>query len=61
MRRIRAQTASIISSLEPVYGILLALVFLGERPSLRTLAGGTLILAAVILVSAREVAREKAA
>jgi drug/metabolite transporter (DMT)-like permease len=60
MRRVRAQTASIISSLEPVYGILLALLFLGERPSLRTLAGGAVILAAVVLVSAKESAGEKA-
>ncbi len=61
MRRVRAQTASIISSLEPVYGILLALFFLGERPSSRTLAGGVIILAAVGLVSAKEAARARAA
>src|SRR5512143_3913635 len=40
MRRVKARTASLLSALEPVYGIVLALVFLGERPSLRTLAGG---------------------
>jgi len=61
MRRVRAQTASIISSLEPVYGILLALFFLGEGPSSRTLAGGVIILAAVGLVSAKEAARARAA
>lgn len=54
MRRVRARTASIISSLEPVYGIALALVFLGEIPSARTIAGGAVILAAVIFVSLRE-------
>jgi len=54
MRRLKAQTASIISTLEPVYGILLAFFFLGERPSLRTLAGGVIILAAVGLVSAKD-------
>ncbi len=54
MRQIRARTASIISSLEPIYGIALALVFLGEIPSARTIAGGTVILAAVILASLRE-------
>jgi drug/metabolite transporter (DMT)-like permease len=57
MRRVKAQTASIISSLEPVYGILFAVVFLGERPSLRTLAGGAVILTAVVLVSVKEAAR----
>jgi drug/metabolite transporter (DMT)-like permease len=53
MRRVRARTASIISSLEPVYGIVLALLFLKESPSLRTVAGGALVLAAVLIVSLR--------
>jgi len=61
MRRVRAQTASIISSLEPIYGILLAFVFLSERPSFRTLAGGAVILAAVGLVSAKEASKERIA
>jgi drug/metabolite transporter (DMT)-like permease len=52
-KRVRARTASIISSLEPVYGIVLALVFLGENPSSRTLSGGALILAAALLVTVR--------
>jgi drug/metabolite transporter (DMT)-like permease len=59
MRHVRAQTASIISSLEPVYGIVLALVLLGERPALRTLAGGAVILTAVILVTLKESADER--
>lgn len=54
MRHVRARAASIISSLEPVYGIALAFVFLGEKPSLRTLAGGAVIMAAVLWVSLRE-------
>jgi drug/metabolite transporter (DMT)-like permease len=54
MRHVRAQTASIISSLEPVYGIALALVFLREIPALRTLAGGALILTAVLFVTWKE-------
>ena len=61
MRRVKAQAASIISSLEAVYGILLAFFFLGERPSLRTLAGGVIILAAVGLVSVKEASKERAA
>ncbi|MDH4196896.1 MAG: DMT family transporter [Candidatus Aminicenantes bacterium] len=51
MRRVKAQTASVISSLEPVYGILLALVFLGEVPAARTVAGGLVILAAALLAT----------
>ena len=54
MRHIRAQTASIISSLEPVYGTVLALVLLGEVPAFRTLAGGAVILTAVLFVTLKE-------
>jgi len=53
MRRQTAQTASIISSLEPVYGIALAYLFLREIPAPRTLLGGIVILAAVIVISLR--------
>jgi len=48
MRHIKAQTASLINSLEPVYGIILALIFLHEIPSLRTIAGGVVVLVAAI-------------
>jgi len=50
LRRIKAQTASIISSLEPVYGILFASLFLHEIPSLRTVSGGILILLSQVLI-----------
>jgi drug/metabolite transporter (DMT)-like permease len=48
MTGVGARTASILSSLEPVYGILLALVFLRESPSLRTVSGGAVVLAAAL-------------
>jgi len=51
MSFLRAQTAAIISSLEPVYGIALAFLILGERPASKTIIGGLLILAATIMVS----------
>jgi drug/metabolite transporter (DMT)-like permease len=51
MRHIKAQKAAIISSLEPVYGIFLALLFLHEFPTLRTVLGGIIILAAVFAVT----------
>jgi len=60
MKRIRAQTASIISSLEPVYGILLALFLLGEVPAVRTLVGGAVILTAVLIVTWKEKSRPPA-
>lgn len=46
-------TASIISSVQPVYGILLGILFLGEIPKLATLFGGLLILSAVVIESLR--------
>jgi drug/metabolite transporter (DMT)-like permease len=53
MRRVGARTASILSSLEPVYGIVLALIFLRESPSLRTLAGGAIVLTAALAATVR--------
>lgn len=48
---VRAQLASIIASLEPVYGVLFALILLGEVPSSRTAAGGLVILGAIVAAS----------
>jgi len=53
LKRVRVRTASIISTLEPVYGIALAVLFLKESPAPRTLAGGALILAAALVITAR--------
>lgn len=53
MRGVSAQTASLIASLEPVYGIALALLLLGEVPTGRTVLGGAIILGAVLLVTLR--------
>lgn len=52
-RKVSAQTAGIISGLETVYGILYALLFLGEVPSGREIAGGLVILGAAALASLR--------
>jgi drug/metabolite transporter (DMT)-like permease len=53
LQRLKVQTAAIISALEPVYGILGAVILLGEVPGLRTLAGGALILGTVLWVTGR--------
>ena len=45
--------ASIMSSIQPVYGILFGLFFLSEIPSVNTLVGGALILATVLVESLR--------
>lgn len=41
---VKAQTAGLISGMETVYGIVYALVLLGEIPSVRELIGGAIIL-----------------
>jgi drug/metabolite transporter (DMT)-like permease len=49
-----ARTASIISALEPVYGAVLALIFLAEVPSLRTVIGGAVIVGSTVAASLGE-------
>jgi drug/metabolite transporter (DMT)-like permease len=49
MRTLSAQTASVIAALEPVWGILFALLLLGEVPTLRTLLGGAIVVGATML------------
>ncbi len=51
LRRLPARTAALVSTLEPVYGIALAAVLLGEIPTPRVLAGGALVLGAVLWVT----------
>ena len=48
---IKAQTASMIAGLEPVYGIILAFLILNEIPDIRTLAGGLIIIGTSIVAS----------
>ncbi|MEA5452876.1 DMT family transporter [Leptolyngbya sp. CCNP1308] len=48
---LRTQTASVISALEPVYGIALAALLLGEVPTLRTLVGGAVVLGTTVRAS----------
>jgi drug/metabolite transporter (DMT)-like permease len=51
MRRVSAHTASVVSVLEPVYGIALAAVLIGVRLDARTATGMLLILAAALLAT----------
>ncbi len=46
-------TASILSSVQPIYGILIGMVFLWEIPSLWTVLGGFFILSSVVIESVR--------
>ncbi len=47
LKYIKTQTAGIISSLEPVYGIIIAAFLLREIPTLREILGGIIILGTV--------------
>jgi len=49
LKNIKAHLASIISCFEPVYGIILAIIFLNEIPQFKTALGGILILFAAFL------------
>ena len=44
-------TASIMSSVQPIYGILFGILFLSEIPTINTLIGGFLILITVVIES----------
>jgi drug/metabolite transporter (DMT)-like permease len=48
LRVLSAHTASVVTTLEPVYGIALATVLLGEIPRGATLAGGLLIVGSAL-------------
>ena len=54
MRRIGPTQASLLSTLEPVVTVALAALFLGENLPPVALAGGALILAAVVLLTRSE-------
>ena len=53
---VRAQLASVIAGLEPVYGIIFAYFLLHEIPSAHTLAGGTVILMTALVAMVRRAA-----
>ncbi len=48
-----ASAATIISSVQPIFGIILAFFFLGEIPNTNTFIGGALILSTVVIESIR--------
>ncbi|MBB1385631.1 DMT family transporter [Pseudoalteromonas sp. SG45-5] len=46
LKHLSAATAGLISCLQPLYGTLLAIIIIHERPSIMTLVGGVLIVSA---------------
>lgn len=59
LRHFTVSTASIISSIQPILGILIAVVFLNEIPSWNTFFGGLIILSTVIIESIRSKKKNK--
>ncbi len=47
----KISTVSIMSGMQPIYGIILAVIFLYEMPSLRSILGGFIILVCVVAES----------
>jgi drug/metabolite transporter (DMT)-like permease len=56
---LKAQLASVVTALEPVYGIVLAAVFLHEIPGLSTLLGAAMVLTAVVLAMTAHAGEDK--
>jgi drug/metabolite transporter (DMT)-like permease len=61
LSRVGPTTASILSTVEPLVTVTLASIVFGERLSGPQLAGGALVLAAVLVLRAQRVARRLAA
>lgn len=52
-RNFSISAASIISGVQPIYGIIIGMIFLGEYPGVRTIIGGAVILGTVLIESVR--------
>jgi drug/metabolite transporter (DMT)-like permease len=51
LRVLHARTAGLVVALEPVYAILFAWILFAQVPTLRTLAGGLIMIAAIFSAS----------
>ena len=51
LKHTEARKASLIANLEPVYGVLFGILFFGEWPDVKIIAGGALILVASLLTT----------
>lgn len=59
LKTIKAQLASIITCLEPVYAILFAALLLNEIPTIRTVLGGLVIISTIIFGTLSKNSKEK--
>jgi drug/metabolite transporter (DMT)-like permease len=53
LKHFSASTASIIVSMQPIYGMILAFFLLNEQPTINTLFGGVLIISTVVIEGIR--------
>ena len=53
LKHFSASTATIISSIQPIFGIIIAFIFVNEIPNFNTFIGGSLILLTVVIESFR--------
>jgi RarD protein len=53
LRTIRASTAGLIASMEPIYGMGFAALVLSEIPAIKTIAGGIIVVGAAVYTSIR--------
>lgn len=54
MKQVEAKTASVIASLEAVYGIVFAAILLSEIPAVRTIIGGLIVLSTAMYVTLKQ-------
>lgn len=52
---LKAKTASLLATMLPVYGPIMAIFVLGEMPSLRTILGGAVVVGVVVIETLRSV------
>ncbi len=53
MKNFSMTTLSILSTVQPIYGILLGMIFLAETPAMRSIVGGVIILATATVEAVR--------
>ncbi len=59
LRYFSTSSASIISSLQPIYGIIIAAIFMGEIPEKGVYIGGAIIIITVVIQSIAEISFKK--
>ncbi len=59
LKYIPAQLAGVLSSMETVYGIIMAVIFLGEVPSVREVTGAIIIIGTVLYTQLQQVGSRK--